>query len=93
MQVGDLPKDANQKVARWILAKFRQEAAGSGHLVECSEASVIHFDGGDGYYGCETGCEYLRLEARVVCPHGEQRDYHYGDFGDMSDIIEDLDAR
>jgi len=92
----------NAKVARYILDSFRSEWPGNRsnvfpgatdrpHLLDCGEATVDHLDGGDGFYGCDTGCEYIRLSATIRCPHGEAQEYDYGLFGELSDILDDLD--
>lgn len=74
-----------------IVAKAR-ENADSQHLRQCPELMVTQADGSDGSYGCDTGCDYARLEARLSCPHGETEWYFYGEFGDLASLIEDMQA-
>lgn len=85
--------EADEKTAAMILRKFQAEFHGERHrhLKECADVSVTHSDMYNGTYGCETGCEYARLEATVACPHGHSYDYEYGTFGDLSDLIAELD--
>lgn len=82
---------ADAKVAEWILAEFKSGAGtpGEKHLAACPDTTVTHIQGEDGYYGCETGCEYARLEARISCPHHSE-DYTYGEFGDLADLINEI---
>lgn len=60
------------------------------HLVACPEA-VADATAEDGVYGCETGCDYARFEATISCPHGFSEQYEYGQFGELSYILEDLE--
>ena len=87
--------DADELVARYILREYRREKTnsygGTPHLAECPEATVEHPQAEDGEYGCETGCEYVRMTATIRCPHGESSNYEYGEFGQLAYIIEDLE--
>jgi hypothetical protein len=82
---------ADAKVAEWVLAKFKAEAVtvSEKHLAACPGTTVTHVQGGEGSYGCDTGCEYVRLEARVSCPH-HREDYKYGEFGDLADLLGEI---
>lgn len=94
MQSDDMSERAAALLARWVLGQYRDQPAGSGnqHLRACPQAVATDVDGGDGAYGCDTGCDYVRLEAVISCPHGERDEYEYGDFGELAWIIEDLEA-
>lgn len=62
------------------------------HLEGCQDLEVVEADGSNGSYGCDTGCEYARLEASVRCPHRpEPVEVEYGWFGEMADIYDELD--
>lgn len=82
---------ANTLLERFVIREFRSENAGT-HLGECPDLAVADLDARDGSYGCDTGCEYLRLEASLTCPHEPHPTvvFTYGEFGDMSRLIEDL---
>lgn len=91
MNLDDASERANQLVAVWIFGEYRAEG-GDAHLRECPDAKVSSAEGGDGVYGCTTGCEFVRLEATVSCSHGhEDPSWSYGAFGDLPDIIADLE--
>lgn len=86
---------ADAAVARFVLHDFRDEVGRSSsadeqHLAACAEASVAHMDGENGTYGCDTGCEYARLTAQIECPHGRRVEHEYGDFGEIADILEEI---
>lgn len=88
---------ADELVARYILRKYRElnSTVYSGepttYLAGCGEAVVTDPDASNGTYGCDTGCDYYTLTATISCPHGETRDYEYGDFGEISYLIEELE--
>lgn len=44
----------------------------------------------DGSYVCDTGCDYVRFEAVIECPHGFSELVEWGEFGDLAGILEDL---
>lgn len=88
---------ADDLVRAWILKEVRDTTPGRDrentltlHIVTCPSLRVVDFEGGDGFYGCETGCEFVRLYANLACEH-ETGKYFYGNFGDMSWIIDGLD--
>ena len=86
---------ADDLVAQFILRDFRGDVGTSSrfdeqHLAECAEATATHLDGEDGTYGCDTGCPYATLTARITCPHGHQVEHEYGDFGEIADIIDEI---
>jgi hypothetical protein len=78
-------------VNRWVLARYQRERIGKPdqHLAECADAVVTH-EATNGEYGCDTGCEYVRLEADISCIHGFTDCYEYGAFGDLADLIDDI---
>lgn len=82
-------------IAWWIRRKFNGEGFDVGssaqHLQECNFSALLHPEGTDGTYGCDTGCEYVRLTATFSCPHGEEYEYEYGTFGELSWILEDIE--
>jgi hypothetical protein len=66
----------------------------SDHLRRCPTLRVVSFGGSDGTYGCDTGCEYLRIEGQVVCDHdAEGAEFWVGEFGELVDFLADLDRR
>ncbi len=85
----DAAADVNALVRRWLLSQYRQEQPGK-HLSDCLDTDVVDASGEDGAYGCDTGCEYVRLSAFLACSHGDRDDYEYGTFGDLATILEDL---
>ena len=92
-----MSNDADQKVERLVLARFLEDEEGAadytvaGHLVKCPSLRVWDAEGRDGSYGCDTGCEYVTLEADLVCGHeGFEYTYTYGTFGDLDSLLEDL---
>ena len=63
----------------------------SDHLRQCGSLRVTSFEGSDGVYGCETGCDYWRVEGRVVCDHyPDGAEFSVGDFGELEYWLEDL---
>jgi hypothetical protein len=87
--------DADEMVARFILRDFREEVdryspPAERHLAKCPDARAAHIEGEDGTYGCGTGCEYARLTAQISCPHGHQVEHEYGEFGEIGDLLEDI---
>ncbi|MCW2904222.1 MAG: hypothetical protein JWO67_6487 [Streptosporangiaceae bacterium] len=67
------------------------------HLLACPTTTAI-VAAEDGFYGCETGCEYLRFAVRLACTCPGVKTYlwEYGQFGELRDLIDDLikeDAR
>lgn len=92
--------NADDLLRAYVLEQFRDEYDSDGyaashprevHIARCEEASVLESDGRDGSYGCETGCEWLTLEASISCPHGEPVEYEYGEFGDIPGLIWSLE--
>lgn len=77
-------------VQRYILRKYR-EGHPRTHLAKCDEIELVDPSAEDGYYGCDTGCEYFRFEATLRCSHGESVEYEWGDFGMMADLFPALD--
>lgn len=92
MNLTDASENANALVAAWIVRQYREDG-GNEHLRTCPDMATAGVEGYDGQYGCETGCDYVRLEATIVCPHGERDDdWLYGEFGELADIIRNIEA-
>lgn len=81
---------ADEKVARYILSMYREEHP-DHHLATCDQTKVIHPEAEDGAYGCATGCEYTRFTATLRCPHEQHSGFEYGEFGNIADILDELD--
>lgn len=77
-------------VKSWVLGKFREDT--SGHLATCPDAVVDSFEATDGSYGCATGCSYVHASATVSCRHGQSEEWDGGEFGELSWVIEELEA-
>jgi hypothetical protein len=60
------------------------------HLSECPDLRTMNLNVYDGTYGCDTGCDYVRYEATVVCPHGFSDEVEIGDFGELTYIVQDI---
>lgn len=86
--------DADAKVSRYVVGQFRSGHNGSKaeqHLAECPTTRAQSCEMSNGTYGCETGCEYALLEAVMICDDGISADYEYGTFGDIADILADIE--
>lgn len=90
--------EGDQRVAEWLIGRFRTgdlkgQPFGGGdidHLRVCHLLDV-EFEGTNGSYNCDTGCEYARLEATIRCPHTSGSvDVEYGEFGELADLMEDI---
>jgi hypothetical protein len=84
--------DADELLDRYVLRKYRADPAVTGHLSDCPDTVVESHGGTDGAYGCDTGCDYVRFDAVLSCPHGPTDTYEFGDFGQMWLIIHDMAA-
>jgi hypothetical protein len=82
--------DADEKVAQYILREFRREDP-TKHLTLCPDTDVVEADAEQGTYGCRTGCDFTRFTALIACSHGDRETYEYGEFGDLSSILFDLE--
>lgn len=91
MELADATAEANAAVARWIIKQYRKGGRNK-HLASCPDLAAGDVTGEDSSYGCDTGCEYVRLEADMSCPHGERECYAYGKFGELAYILEDIEA-
>jgi hypothetical protein len=81
---------ANDLLLAFTLREFQSEHAGE-HLGKCLTAYVSELDPCNGAYGCDTGCEYLRLEAVISCECGSQaQEFTYGEFGDIAGLVGNL---
>jgi hypothetical protein len=87
-------------VREMVLARLRSNGGSGGifdrdeiaqHMTACPDVTVKDFVASDGTYGCETGCEYARLEAVLSCPHHENVEYEYGEWGELADMIEEME--
>ncbi len=93
--VADLFRDAHRNTYPRVACIEAPEIplACGEHLPHCPELTVTHATAVDGVYGCDTGCEYVRFEADVSCPHGERVEgWRWGEFGDLAMILEDIAA-
>lgn len=78
---------ADEKVKSYIL---KTAEADNTHV--CSETTVSFVEGADGFYGCDTGCEYARLEATLTCPHFPKGvEVEYGEWGRLHNLLADID--
>ena len=87
--------DLDIQVKTWMLKQFQAKQQGTkdaliDHLVRCPSAHVKVAEGYDGEYGCDTGCSYVRLECTIICEHGNECDFEYGDFGELDWMLEDI---
>jgi hypothetical protein len=91
----NLDDEADERVNRLVLKLYQKEKnfrdPVRAHLQQCPEIEISYASGEDGSYGCDTGCEYVRLEATLKCHHDFSETYHYGSFGDLAILLEDLD--
>ena len=93
----DQPNASDELLADFVLRRYRHENGvpprgrdmQPSHLATCPSTCVVDLDARNGTYGCDTGCEYYRLEATLHCDH-EETDFEFGDFGELADLIEDL---
>ena len=91
MQLDEAGERANRLVAAWIVRRYRSDG-GNAHLRVCPDASV-EVEGYDSQFGCDTGCEYARLEATIACPHGDRdEDFEYGQFGELADLLNEIET-
>lgn len=83
--------DADELVRRYVRRKFQSECEfDHRHLAACPEMQIVVDDAHDGTYGCDTGCEYVRFEATISCPHSDPVEYEFGEFGELSWMIEEM---
>jgi hypothetical protein len=82
--------DYDDLVNRYVLRDYRY-AHSYEHLATCPDTVVTDADLRNGTYGCETGCEYARLDAALTCPHGVTAEHRYGTFGDVGVILTEID--
>lgn len=80
----------DKKVAALVTRKAREDAS-DPHLRRCPDLIVEHPDASDGEYGCDSGCEYAELTADISCPHGHSETFRYGEFGQIADLVEEMD--
>lgn len=95
-----MANEYDEKVNRLIVMIFKDEhrswpdvANGMiSHMVNCDSLQVENADTSDGTYGCDTGCEYVELDATLTCCQGENRYvFNYSNFGSMWSLLDDLD--
>lgn len=83
----DLDLTADERVRIYVL----REAQSHPRTHTCPDTDVSFIEGDDGTYGCDTGCEYWRLTARLTCEHfPEGFEFEYGQFGMLNDLLEAL---
>lgn len=80
---------ADELLREFILRKYQEEEY--GHLAQCPSLEVTELDASEGSSGYPTDCPTYRLEAELECLHGEQDTYDYGSFGELRDLIDDLE--
>ncbi|MBL7487120.1 hypothetical protein [Frankia sp. AgW1.1] len=86
--------DANAKVERWMLSRFRQSTPGGeggAHLLRCPEATCGPVSGGEEDISAVTAGGLVDLEAEISCPHGERYWYRFYDQGSLDSILAELD--
>lgn len=77
---------------RWLWRRLYDHEDLNPHFLGCQEAE-LKFKAYDGEYGCDTGCEYLRLEATIECEACEVKQrVDYGEFGDIASLVRALEA-
>jgi hypothetical protein len=82
----------DQQVGAYVLGEYRSGGS-NDHLRTCPDARLANLDGGDGSYGCDTGCEYVEFTVDVMCPHGESVvGWQWGSFNTIADMIEEMAA-
>jgi len=91
--------DADDKVARMVAQMYREEILFDTnpldyqlHLASCKTMEAQNAERSDGSYGCDTGCEYMELEATIKCdcPAIADDPWSYGSFGDTSTLLANL---
>jgi len=85
----DMSDRADAAVNRWLVKTYRSEGDNE-HLRACPALTIGEVDARDSTYGCDTGCEYARLEAVASCEHGVRDDFGYGQFGDLASMLEEI---
>jgi hypothetical protein len=89
----DLPEKANKAVKEYVLKEYRRSEYWQRerkHLQDCEDASIELLSASDGAYGCDTGCEYFRIDTVISCIHGYREEYEHGDFGDLLNEFPEL---
>lgn len=82
---------SDELVKRWIWNRVYDHKDLNPHFKGCQEVE-IKFDLYDDQYGCDTGCEYVRLEATIECEACEiKQTVEYGEFGEMGSLIRSLE--
>lgn len=82
---------SDELVKRWLWAKYKAHEDADSHLKTC-ETADMDLDMSDGEYGCNSGCEYFRMEAKVWCMCDEvQQTIDYGEFGAISYFVRELE--
>lgn len=89
MNLDDVGERANMIVGTWIIGRFRRGGENE-HLRACESLVTESINGYDGSYGCDTGCEYARIEITVSCTHGQREDFSVGEFGELADMIDEI---
>jgi hypothetical protein len=91
-EIDEREQRVNALLGRYIMRRYKDRDGGdNAHLKSCPESALIEHDAKDTRYGCDTGCEYMRFEAVITCPHDEREEYDWGDFGELEFLISDLE--
>jgi len=91
--------DADELVRRHIMRQYRTDwehgAAGwpperNAHLADCAEAFIEQAEvNGARWY--DTGVTGTEFTAVITCPHGVRHEFEFGQYGNLSEILEDMD--
>lgn len=78
----------NEILAKGLIDHFRSEkeyhtTPAEKHLEDCPDATVHLEKANDGFYGCETGCEYYDLVGSISCEHGYITRHDASSFGEL----------
>lgn len=89
--------DADELVRRYIMRTFRADGANvlypegrNAHLADCADAYVAAAETNVARFW-DTGVTGVQFSASIKCPHGERQEYEFGDLGDLSDILADME--
>ena len=82
--------DADERVTRFIIRTYREEGSNE-HLTECPDltATLKHMNTGPG--ACDTGCDRVEFTAAMTCQHGVDDTFEWGDWGELPDMLAELD--
>jgi len=95
-----MTESADDKVTRMVAQMYREQTLFDPaaldyqlHLASCDTMRAENAEAINGSYGCESGCEYMDLEALIKCdcPTIADEEYTYGTFGDTYWLLGHLD--